>query len=237
MNTSSKPLLSLSAICVATILFYSCASQSNTIANKGLQNLSAKYNYIYNSNILLSTYQEELSLTNKDNYDQLLTIYIAPAPIDFIKESLKVKELEDITKKAQAIIAEKNQSNYIDEAYLLLGKTNFYQSEFFNSVAYFDYTATTFKSNKKTYLKALNWKARSLIQLNDSVAAKKALDTVKNYIDSVKKNKAEPLATLAQMNIYKKDYKAAITYLKSAIKETNQMQSRTRWPFILAHLY
>ena len=237
MNTNSKSLLYLSAICVAIILLYSCASQSNSIANKGLQNLSAKYNYIYNSNILLSTYQEELSLTIKDNYDQLLPIYIAPAPIDFITESLKVKELEDITKKAQAIIAEKNQSNYIDEAYLLLGKTNFYQSEFFNAVAYFDYTAKTFKTSKKTYLKALNWKARSLIQLSDSIAVSKVLDTVKKYIDSVKTNKAEPLATLAQMSIYKKDYKAAITYLKYAIKETNEMQSRTRWPYILAQLY
>lgn len=207
------------------------------MTNRGLQNLSAKYNYIYNSNILLETYQEELSRTNADNYDNLLAIYIAPPPIDYLNATAKTKELEDITKKAQAIIAEKNLSNYIDEAYILLGKTNFYNSEYFNAVAYFSYTSRAFKADKKVYLKALNWKARSLMQMNDLAAASKVLDTVKTYLDSVKSNKAEPLATLAQMSIYKYQYKEAISYLKLAIKAASDIQSRTRWPYILAQLY
>lgn len=207
------------------------------MANRGLQNLSAKYNYIYNSNILLSTYQEELSRTNADNYDNLLAVYIAPASIDYLNSTAKAKELEDITKKAQSIIAEKNLSNYLDEAYMLLGKTNFYNSEYFNAVAYFNYTTRAFKKDKKVYLTALNWKARSLMQMNELASATKVLDTVKRYLDSVKSNKAEPLATLAQMSIYKHQYKEAISYIKLAIKETSGIQSRTRWPYILAQLY
>lgn len=237
MNTITKLISKLSFICLGIILIYGCSSQKESVANRGLQNLSAKYNYIYNSNILLNTYQDELSKNNADNYDNLLAVYIAPPPIDYLNATAKTKELEDITKKAQSIIAEKNLSNYIDEAYILLGKTNFYNSEYFNAVAYFSYTARAFKADKKVHLKALNWKARSLMQMNDFAAAAKVLDTVKIYLDSVKSNKAEPLATLAQMSIYKYQYKEAISYIKLAIKEASEIQSRTRWPYILAQLY
>lgn len=237
MNNISLLISRLSFICLGIILVCGCSSQKESVANRGLQNLSAKYNYIYNSNTLLDTYQEELSRTNADNYDNLLAVYIAPPPIDYLNPTAKAKELEDITKKAQSIIAEKNLSNYIDEAYILLGKTNFYNSEYFNAVAYFSYISRAFKADKKVFLKALNWKARSLMQMNELGAATKVLDTVKTYLDSVKSNKAEPLATLAQMSIYNADYKEAISYLKLAMKETSEIQSRTRWPYILAQLY
>lgn len=237
LNTTSKLFLDVCVICLGIITISGCSSQKDTAANRGLQNLSAKYNYIYNSNISLNIYQESLFQTHRDNYNNFLAIYIAPATIDYLNSDSKIKELDDIASKAQAIIAEKNLSNYIDEAYILLGKTSFYRGDYFNAVAYFDYTAKTYKNKKNIYLNALNWKARSLMQLNDFSAATKTLDTVKIYLDSVKSNKAEPLITLAQMSIYKYKYKEAIPYLESAIKETNQIQSRTRWPYILAQLY
>lgn len=237
MNIIAKLLLKFSAICLGIIIIYGCSSQKDSAANRGLQNLSARYNYIYNSNILLNTYQEGVSQTQRDNYDNFLSIYIAPATIDYLNSNSKVKELDDIATKAQAIIAEKNLSNYIDEAYILLGKTNFYKGDYFNAVGYFDYTSKTYKNNKNIYLNALNWKARSLMQLNDFAAATEILDTVKIYLDSVKRNKAESLITLAQMSIYKYEYKGAIPYLESAIKESSQKQSKTRWTYILAQLY
>lgn len=240
LNNYAKLTLKLTLACLSIALFYGCASQQNTAANRGLQNLSARYNYIYNSNVLLGTYQEELSQTNKDNYDNFLAVYIAPATIDYVgtgAAGATSGTLEDITKKAQTLISEKSLSNYIDEAYILLGKTNFYKGSYFNAVEYFDYTAKTYQKNKKILLTSLNWKARSLMQLNNYEAATKILDSVKVLLDSVKSEKAEPLATLAQMSIYKYNYKEAITYLEQAVKAGGHIQSRTRWPYILAQLY
>lgn len=221
-------------------IFIGCSTQKDNATNRSLQNLSARYNYIYNSNVLLTTYQDDLSQTYKDNYDDFLAVYIAPATSDYLNSATSsgnVKSLDEITQKAQTIISEKNFSNYIDEAYILLGKTNFYKGNYFTAVEYFDYTAKTYKSNKNVFLSAMTWKARSLMQLNNYEKAELALDTVKTTLDSVKSGKAEPLATLAQMSIYQQNYKGAIGYLEQAIKETNKIQSRTRWPYILAQLY
>lgn len=220
--------------------FYSCSTQKDNATNRGLQNLSARYNYIYNSNVLLDTYQENLSQTHKDNYDNFLAVYIAPDAIDYSSPAPTTsdsKDLGEITQKAQTIVAEKGLSNYVDDAYILLGKTNFYRGNFFTAVEYFDYTARAYKKDNNVFLNGLNWKARSLMQLNNPGAALKVLDSVIVMLDSVKKDKAEPLATLAQMSINQLDYKKAIFYLEEATKESNKIQSRTRWPFILAQLY
>ena len=146
MNIIGKLILKLSAICLGIIVVFSCSSQKDTAANRGLQNLSARYNYVYNANIILNNYQKELTESHKDNYDNFLKIYIAPAAIDYITTSANAKELDDITVKAQAIIAEKNLSNYTDEAYMLLGKSNFYKGDYFNATAYFDYSSKAYKN-------------------------------------------------------------------------------------------
>jgi len=221
-------------------LLYACSTQKDNAANRRLQNLSARYNYIYNSNVLLTTYQENLSQTHKDNYEQLLSVYIAPPSIDYLSgatSSGESKELEDITTKAQTIVSEKNFSNYIDEAYLLLGKTNFYKGNYYTAAEYFDYVERAYKTNKNVYLNALNWKARTYMQLQNTNMANRLLDSIVVTLDSVKRGKADPLATLAQMSINQQDYKKAIEYLEKAIKESGEMQSRTRWPYILGQLY
>lgn len=221
-------------------MLYACSSQKDNAANRSLQNLSARYNFIYNSNVLLKAYQDDLALTNIDNYDHILSVYIAPPTIDYVTANPAIadqKTLDEIAQKAQTIISEKGLSNYLDEAYTLLAKTNFYKGNYFSAAAYFDYTAKAFGADRKTLLNALTWKARSQMQLNDDENAIKVLDTVNLFLDSVKKDRAEPLATLAQMNIFQFDYQKAITYLEKAIKEGPSAQNKIRWSYILGQLY
>jgi tetratricopeptide (TPR) repeat protein len=222
------------------MLFYGCSTQKDNATNRSLQNLSARYNLIYNSNVLLAAYQEELAFNNKDNYENFLDIYIAPPTIDNLSSSTPTassKLLDEISLKAQTIIAEKGLSNYVGEAYLLLAKTNFYKGNYFTAAAYFDYTQKAYSSNHNITLNAATWKARSLMQLKSFKQADAVLDTVNNLLDSAKKDKAESFATLAQMNIYKQDIKKAIQHLEEAIKTSSIAQQKIRWSYILAQLY
>jgi tetratricopeptide (TPR) repeat protein len=205
-----------------------------------MQNLTARYNYIYNSNVILTGHQQELTENYADNYDQVLPVYLGPeADNTTAGSSLNLKPMDDISKKAQVIILEKSYSNYLDDAYILLGKANFFNGNYFNAVEYFDYTIKTYKKNTNSYLEALNWKARSLMQLKRISEANQVLDTLEALIPTIKSKKrlAASLATLAQMCIYQKNNTAAISYLKDAVKNATQSQDRIRWTYILAQLY
>jgi len=215
----------------------SCSSQKDTLANRKLQNLSARYNLIYNSNVLLEEYLEGINQSRIDNFNSFLPLYYAPAIADATNAGAKIKELDQIDQKARTIISEKNYSNYIDDAYILLGKTNFLQGKYYNATAYFDYVARAYQKDHQVYLNALNWKARSFIELDDLESAEKILDTVKIELDSVKRQKSEPLATLAQFSIIKENDKQAIGYLEGALKAGPSSLNKIRWTYTLAQLY
>lgn len=240
LKTFFKTIIKIACFCSCLAFIYGCASQKDNASNRSLQNLSARYNLIYNSNVLLSAYEEELASGNSDNYDHILSVYIAPAPIDYLNatsNAANTKTLDEIGQKAQTIVAEKGLSNYVDDAYILLAKTNFYRGNYFTAAAYFDYVARAYATKIDVFLDAMNWKARSLMQLNDDQQAIRVLDTVSLFLESIKKHQAEPLATLAQMSIYQQDYSKAIAHLESAIKAGSKAQNKIRWSYILAQLY
>ena len=203
-----------------------------------MQNLTARYNYIYNSNILIKEYNELLLQTYSNNYEKILPVYLDPEPqitLD-LTPGVSNKPLDEVIFKSQSIINEKSFSNYIDDAYMLLGKANYLKGNYFIASEYFDYTAKTYKEDLKTFIMALNWKARSQMELNNMVFADKVLDTMLRAQDELKKDLPEPLATTAQMRIYQKRNKEAILLLETAIKNADDKQLKIRWQFILAQL-
>ena len=213
-------------------------ANKDTAVDRRLQNLTAKYNYIYNSNVLLTEYNESLLQSYTDNYEKVLPVYFDPEPqINLVlTPGVANKQLDEVITKSQTIINEKSFSNYIDDAYMLLGKANYLKGNYFIAAEYFDYTAKTYSSDLKTFIMAMNWKARSQMQLNNMVLADKIIDTMLRAADELKKDIAEPLATAAQMRIYQKRNKEAILFLESAIERAEEKQLRIRWQFILAQL-
>lgn len=207
-----------------------------------MQNLTSRYNYIYNANLILDDYIADLQNTSADNFAEILPVYVNPpafnpAATNPLMAQVERPELEEIINKARTIIADKSYGNYIDDAYLLLGKGYFYKGDYFTAAEYFDYTAKTYKQDKKTTLEALNWKVRSYMQLNNLRAAAPASDSLETLLESVKRNRAEPLATLAQMSIDLKRDKEATTYLLQALKAGGSKADKIRWTYILAQLY
>jgi tetratricopeptide (TPR) repeat protein len=238
LNTSSKNIIALLSVGILIMMsIYGCSSQRDTITNRKLQNLSARYNLIYNSNVLLDEYLEGVNLSKKENFNNFLPLYYAPARADVNAAGTNIKELDAISQKARTIVAEKNYSNYIDDAYILLGKADFYQGKYYNATEYFNYVANAFKKDHNIYLNALNWQARTLMELNEIEKADNLLELVKVELDSVKRKKAEPLATLAQMSIVKEDDKQAIYYLEKALKAGTTSQNKINWTYTLAQLY
>ena len=236
-NYASKNLNSL-LIFFSVLLIYGCVANKDTAVDRRFQNLTARYNYIYNSNVLLTEYNESLLQSYADNYEKTIPVYLDPEPqINLVlTPGVANKQLDDVITKGQTIINDKSFSNYIDDAYMLLGKANYLKGNYFIASEYFDYTAKTYNQDLKTFIMAMNWKARSQMQLNNMVLADKIIDTMLRASDQLKKDLAEPLATAAQMRIYQKRNKEAILFLESAIALPAEKQLRIRWRFILAQL-
>jgi tetratricopeptide (TPR) repeat protein len=227
-------------LAAAVTVLSACGTPKDTAMSRGMQNLTARYNYIYNANLILDNYQAALADSYKDNFAEILPVYTNPEKFSartVLNNAPSVKELDAIITKAQSVIADKAFSNYIDESYLLLGKAHFFKTNYFIAEEYFDYAAKTYVAKPEVEITALNWKARSLMQINNLQQAALILDTVYINLPNLKNHKAEPLATIAQMYIYQERYADAILLLENAIKSTNLKHQRIRWTYILAQLY
>lgn len=249
MKCSTKSLLlkNFNALHIKSALFYlgtcfliSCGTPKDTAMSRGMQNLTARYNYIYNANLILDNYQEDLYYAYKDNYNEILPVYTDPEKFSansVLNPPVNERQLDAIIKKAQTIIADKAFSNYIDDSYLLLGKAYYLKGNYFIAEEYFDYTAKTYHSKPEVLVTAFNWKAKSLMQMENLENSALILDTVYNTLPQIKRNKSEPLATIGQMYIYQQRYNEAITLLEAAVKASHLKRNRLRWTYILAQLY
>lgn len=204
-----------------------------------MQNLTARYNYIYNANIILQDYVSELYSSFPNNYNELLPPHLSPQQFDpaNLTSNPPDKLLDEIINKSRTIIKDKSLSNYLDDAYLLMGKAEFYKGNFFLAAEYFDYVARTYAQDGPTAIDALDWQARTQMQINELKSAAITLDSLSAQLARAKKKPAEPLATLGQMAIQLGQPKDAIPYLEAAIAESKLKRNTIRWHFILGQLY
>lgn len=199
-----------------------------------MQNLTARYNILYNAKELINLSEKNIQLNYADDYDRLISVYKEP------NESLSQSELINLDQaifKANTLANEKSLSKFVDDAYLLIGKANHLKANFFNSVEFFNYVYTNYPLKKGLRQEALAWKARSLIESERLQEAESTLDTAISAIATEKKSVADIYATRAQLYIYAKQNEEAIKLLEKSIKLARNKQKRIRWTFLLAQLY
>ena len=76
INKSKNSFLILLGI----LFIYGCVANKDTAIDRRFQNLTARYNYIYNSNVLLTEHREALLQGYSDNYEKILPVYLDPEP-------------------------------------------------------------------------------------------------------------------------------------------------------------
>lgn len=218
-------------ILFAVLLAAACTLEKKTPLNRRLQNLTAHYNILFNARELLNQKQEVYAAAFIDDYSELLRVY--PDTADAVEGD---KELAAVIEKGNYIINFKEQSNYVGDAYLLLGKANYLGKQYFNAQEYCDYVLRSYREKPELLQEARVWKARSVMMLNQQEEAKPEIDTALRSINPKKDVTAHVYATALQYYIDARDYTNAEAMAIQAVEFANNSQYRARWRFILAQL-
>ena len=210
-----------------------CSLEKQSAVNRGLQNLTAHYNLLFNANEILRQKQDSYALSFVDAYSEILNVYQ-----DTTEQSTTPdKDLAEAKAKANKIINVKEQSHYRGDAYLVLGKASFLQGDYFQSVEYFSLVIRSFADNAKLVQEAMIWKARSLMYLHQMPKAKSVIDSAIQLINPKKKTFiADIYATKLQYDINVQDYADAETAGKEAVRYSHDKPKTLRWTFILAQI-
>jgi tetratricopeptide (TPR) repeat protein len=129
-------------------------------------------------------------------------------------------------------------NKYIDDCYLLIGKTYLYVNEYNLALKTFNYMESEFAGDPILYESRI-WKARSLTLDKNYRESEMLLDELSadEAFPDKKVLKSELEATIADLHIKRQDYGNAVIHLETALKYTKQKKTKMRYHFVLAQLY
>jgi tetratricopeptide (TPR) repeat protein len=243
----------------AMVFLTSCSTKKNTMVNRTYHNVTSYYNVYYNGNDAFKVGTKKINDSYKDNYSLLLPVFkhssdeaVRDAFGDMnraiekgskcvrkhsITEKPKRKEGKNQDKKDKEFFEQKQFVKWIDDAYLLIGKSQFYKHDFYAGIETFSYIVREYNDPAIKY-EAYIWLARTYIEMAKFEKALDFLAKLETEKVLVPKSLIGPLAlTEADLLIRQKDYEKAIPFMVEAVANTNKKNERARYLYILAQLY
>ena len=226
------------------VFLVACSTKKNTFLSRNSHALSTKYNILYNGGMALDKGIADLKSQYQDNFWETLPVERMQIPKEELSPNpTKNANFERSEEKASKAIqkhsmniggAEKNPQ--MDEAYLMLGKTRYYDKRFIPALEAFNYVLYKYPGSDKIYEVKI-WREKTNMRLeNDALA----VDNLRKLLKEIKfKDQifADANATLAQAFINLKQKDSAIAKLKLATEFTNSNEEKSRYRFILGQVY
>ncbi len=233
------PFRLLAALLV--LLVAACSTEKDAWLNRTFHRLNARDNGWFNANVRLNEKVAEMEKAHVDDFDEVLPIFIYGTPEQgkALAEDMDVciEKCATVIDRHSMDIGGKEVNTWIDDAYFVIGKANFYKRSYFDAERTFEYVGRRYKGENKQ-MQAKMWMARTAMQLEQYAKAQSMLDEVKNAKELDKKFPHDELAALqADLDLRRGKVDDAIVSLERAVSIAQDRKQRARWSFILAQLY
>lgn len=241
MKTQSYIFLSLLTFLLVVV---GCSIKKDTFLARNSHALSTEYNILYNGQIAYDKGFAGIKANSSDDFWKRLPIekmQLNENPSDTVKTKNADFELAE-TKATKAIqkhsmnIDGKEKNTQIDEAYLLLGKSRYFDQRFIPALDAFNYILYKYPTSSTIY-EAKIWREKTNMRLgNDALVINNITRLLRDK--SVKKqvfSDANALLSEAFLNIEEKD--SAVNKLKLALEFSTKNSQKARYRFILGQLY
>lgn len=253
----AKNIYILLLIVTNILLFTQCSTKNNNAATRSYHYVTARYNVYFNANQAFLKVEEDIIKNNKDNYSDILPVFrlsnpetatLAKGKMDYVLEKCqKTIKNHSIVKKPKkdpkrmkdpkykAFLEKEEYNSMVQEAWLLMGKAQFYQSDFMAALSTFAYVKQHFDDNKDVCVEASLWEARTFAELGWFYEAEETLKRIDEKTFTYRTN--EIFVLVKSDLLLKQDYyEDAIPFLITAVEQSPR-KDKARMSYILAQVY
>jgi tetratricopeptide (TPR) repeat protein len=138
---------------IIPILIGGCSAQKNTVTSKAFHNLASHYNGYYYANEEMGKVERGYRKSMVDDYNRILRLY---PKLDSTQSKTYEKELQEVVKMASLAIQRHQNSKWVDDSYVLVGKARLYSLDWANAIETFKYVNTTAKDKDARHEGILN---------------------------------------------------------------------------------
>lgn len=244
-------------ILICACLFASCSTQKNTAIRRAYHNITARYNIYFNGYESFNKGILKIDETYRDDFTTIIPVFnynspdlvgtVTPDMDRAINKATKVITFHSITakpkikkkyltEKDEAFLQKSEYNKWIDDSYLLIGKSHFYKHDFSLSVETFNFLIKRFNEEPSKH-EALIWLARSYNNKNDFRESERILTLLENDNELPKKVFSSFFSTYADFYVRQDEYEKAIPKLEEALEYARKKKDKLRYSFLLAQLY
>ncbi|WP_449404105.1 type IX secretion system periplasmic lipoprotein PorW/SprE [Formosa agariphila] len=221
-----------------------CSRKKDKFISRNYHAMTTEYNTLYNGNMALEDGRARLNEEYRDDYWNILPV----ERLDFEEDAMLPGQSKNETfsrseeKAVKAIqkhsmnIKGKEKNPKMDEAYLLLGKSRYFDQRFVPALEAFNYILYKYALSDKINV-ARVWREKTNMRLDNDELAIENLKRLLRLEKLDRQELADATSTLAQAYLNIKVVDTAITYLEVAAESTTKNEERGRYLFIKGQLY
>lgn len=239
------------------LILTGCSTQKNTAQSRWWHAFNAKYNTYYNGTLAYIDGSLEKETGNKDNYTEQIPLYtvsnknsreIGKANFDRAIEKCEkaihqhsIKRRPEWTKNRRKTakdiewLSRREYNPFLWKAWMLMGRSQFYQGDFENAASTFAYMSRLFETQPAIYGRAKAWLAKCYIEQNWMYDAE---DIIRNMQrDSIHwRAQKEWDYTFADYYIHTGNAEQAIPYLRKVISHEMRRKQKAREWYLMGQL-
>lgn len=209
----------------------------NESFKQGMLKLETNYDYDYTEILPVFLYTREDALGGiageMDRSIKKATKLITMHSLT-VKPSINSKK--NLSTKQKEFLSKKEYNKWVDDAYLLMGKSHFYRKEYSKAKETFNFIISNFPEDE-TVFEAKLWLARLAIEEKKLIEAQDILSSLEKNIQFPDKLDGELFATFTDYYIKLDKTTEAINYLTKTVENTHKKLPKARYYYLLAQLY
>ena len=243
---------------MAILSLAGCDMKKNTWFNRKHQALNTKYNVYYNANESFKKGYKRIEEAYAPDYSQVIPVFAVSDPSTkgsgtgdmnkavekceqaIQKRSMMKKPKKDYDKmrdpKYVAFYNQEEFNSYMDDVYMLMGKSKFHANDYLAASATFTYVTKHYTHDARLVTQANIWKARAMKEMDWIYEADEILKRIEpEELDPSTANLYN--GAMADLLVTQKEYKAALPYLEKAAETEKDRTQRIRFIFVAAQIY
>ncbi|WP_034060045.1 type IX secretion system periplasmic lipoprotein PorW/SprE [Lacinutrix jangbogonensis] len=231
-------------IAVSALIITGCSRKNDSFISRNFHAVTTEYNILYNGFIALEKGRETLNEAYKDNYWDILPVERMQILDDIMlpgeskNSNFKTSEEKAVKaiQKHGMNIQGKEHNPQIDEAYILLGKSRYFDQRFVPALEAFNYILYKYPASSNIN-QARIWREKTNMRLENDVLAIKNIKTLLEQEELEGQDLADASSTMAQAYINTKSIDSALTQIVIAAESTKKPSEEGRYYFIQGQLY
>ena len=229
---------------LAMLMLSSCSTKKNKWNRRVYHNMTSHYNVWWNGDQSVKEGEKSLTETVKDDYTSILPVFNYGTRENALALNSQmdraIEKSSICVQRHSMYFGGKEYVKWIDDAYLLMAKANFYKQEYIPARRTFDFVANSYKDDDITYIANL-WLAKTYIETQQYPKAESILQSL---IVTTAENDKMPKYVRNNLDLVLADYYIktkqadnAVKYLRSALLKNLKKNTRARTMFILGQIY